>query len=155
MTGTVESVQQDPPSFTLHIPQYLSVTGKDARPVLYLRCHLGNNKMWKDPKALLPHVKSVVSCAGPFSHYEWETRNGKRFARLNIDLHSIEFIAKTNTAATATPTSKCTPSIHMQLFLMISLQKTTARLGVCLRSHSTHNVPRLKAHQRGQVLPLR
>ena len=113
MTGTVESVQQDPPSFNLNIPQYLSAAGRDARPVLYLKCQLGNSKMWKDPKSLLPYVKSVVSCAGTFSHYEWETRNGKRIARLSIDLDSIEFIAKTNSASTTTPIS--------MLFLLSSI----------------------------------
>ena len=79
------------------------VTGRDTQPVLFLTCHLENNKMWKDPKSLLPHVKSVISCAGAFSHYEWETRNGKRIARLNINLDYIEFIAKTSHTATTAP----------------------------------------------------
>ncbi|KAI0825936.1 hypothetical protein BC629DRAFT_36977 [Irpex lacteus] len=90
------------------IPQYLSVTGRESRPILYLRCHLANSKIWKDPKALLPQAKSIVSCAGTFSHYEWETRNGTRIARLNINLDSIEFLLKTNPTLATTPTSNPT-----------------------------------------------
>lgn len=106
IVGTVDTVQVDPPAFTMQIPQYLSVTGRESRPILYLRCHLANSKIWKDPKALLPQAKSIVSCAGTFSHYEWETRNGTRIARLNINLDSIEFLLKTNPTLATTPTSK-------------------------------------------------
>ncbi|KAI0761237.1 hypothetical protein BC629DRAFT_1443556 [Irpex lacteus] len=87
VVGTVEAVQVDPPAFTMQIPQYLAVTGRECRPVLYLRCHLANSKIWKDPKSLLPQM-----------------RNGTRIARLNINLDSIEFLLKANSASSTTPT---------------------------------------------------
>ncbi|KAI0262509.1 hypothetical protein BC834DRAFT_890484 [Gloeopeniophorella convolvens] len=108
MSGTVDTINQDPeaPSFTLNIPQYFSVTGKDSRPVLPLKCVLQKSKKWKDPAALLPFPRSVVSCAGVFSHYEMESRNGRTVPRLVVILDVIEFLAKPSSERTgaSTPT---------------------------------------------------
>ncbi len=108
MTGVVDSVQQDSPSFTLNIVQYLTVTKSEARigkPVLHLRCHLSDS-IWRDPKAVLPYPKTVVSCAGTFSHFEWEYRNSERFARLHVNLDTIEWFSKSTLAGPSTPLSK-------------------------------------------------
>ena len=109
MSGTVDSIHRDAemPSFTLNIPQYFSVIGKDARPVLPLRCVLPKSKKWKDPAALLPFPRSTVACAGVFSHYETESRNGRTQARLVVNLDVIEYLAKPSERSTSSsPPSK-------------------------------------------------
>ncbi|KAI0699682.1 hypothetical protein BC835DRAFT_1412472 [Cytidiella melzeri] len=115
MSGTVDTIHQDPDnsSFTLNIPQYLSMTGKDSRPVLPLKCVLPKSKKWKDPASLLPFPRSIVSCAGVLSHYEKESRNGQTFARLVVIVDVIEYLAKPPTERTATSTPQKTGSNNL------------------------------------------
>jgi hypothetical protein len=67
-SGTVASIESDPPSFIVHATQY--VAGGQSSDDITVRGDMGDNPKWTNPQECLLPVKAVVVFWGLLQHFD-------------------------------------------------------------------------------------
>ncbi|KAH8981276.1 hypothetical protein EDB86DRAFT_441302 [Lactarius hatsudake] len=74
-SGTVTSVDADPPSFLIHATQYID--GGQSTDNIAIRGRLDNNPKWPDPSERIPQAKSVIAWSGILLQFDSYTPPGR------------------------------------------------------------------------------
>ncbi|KAH9017684.1 hypothetical protein EDB85DRAFT_1897523 [Lactarius pseudohatsudake] len=74
-SGTVTSVDADPPSFLIHATQYID--GGQSSDNIAVRGRLNNNPKWLNPSERIPQPKSIIGWSGVLLQFDTYTPPGR------------------------------------------------------------------------------